>query len=498
MPPSMEELLQQVCNLADSLQRRADSAISVAPSFTNIPTSIPPLMLDPPCTSFLVKNLIAAGASQSMASELTAIHTERAAELAQNYSRVYHETCQELIRIWRSSSPIDIATLSSRVARIRVKYDKENADAADDIIRRVSSLFNSQSGTTCTTGKGFNNEYLRPLEAFFNKNRYPSRADKVYLAKRSNMSYRQINVWFQNRRSRSKMERETVQGPCLGKWHRRRDPPTGSAHHSAENEDASECEANESKEYGTGFDACRFQASLASPRSFISDEGMFSSRAPAHAFPTPYPPAVAADPFPCKSGSFQFPRPVWPRSSPPPSTLTFEECDINELASAFENLTLVTEKTSHDDGKGSEALLSSVNPVMYRSFAAPFTVHPYSTPLPSLVKSGHSPPAVTSPKVRRKTELPLPKRRPSKYRTTHAASRERPIPRSPSFGSDDSLPSLCRSVSGSSSSSDSGSDTDSPPDIGQITPPILHEKEFMSECAEFAHATPLVSGYIYG
>ncbi|EIW64297.1 uncharacterized protein TRAVEDRAFT_68139 [Trametes versicolor FP-101664 SS1] len=54
--------------------------------------------------------------------------------------------------------------------------------------------------------KPFNQEAVPKLERFFEQNAFPSRLEKMELATESNMEYRQIHVWFQNRRSRFKKE----------------------------------------------------------------------------------------------------------------------------------------------------------------------------------------------------------------------------------------------------------------------------------------------------
>lgn len=38
-------------------------------------------------------------------------------------------------------------------------------------------------------------DYVPLLEYFFEENPFPSRADKVFLAKKSGMTYKQIHVW---------------------------------------------------------------------------------------------------------------------------------------------------------------------------------------------------------------------------------------------------------------------------------------------------------------
>ncbi|KAF8581659.1 hypothetical protein K439DRAFT_1618871 [Ramaria rubella] len=50
----------------------------------------------------------------------------------------------------------------------------------------------------------FKSEYLPLFEFAFEKERFPSREDKKQLARISGMSYRQVCVWFQNRRCRRK------------------------------------------------------------------------------------------------------------------------------------------------------------------------------------------------------------------------------------------------------------------------------------------------------
>nr|AEX07900.1 HD2 homeodomain mating-type protein [Volvariella volvacea] len=52
----------------------------------------------------------------------------------------------------------------------------------------------------------FKAEFTPLLENYFAKNAYPSSADRTVLAKKSGMTQRQIEVWFQNHRNRAKKE----------------------------------------------------------------------------------------------------------------------------------------------------------------------------------------------------------------------------------------------------------------------------------------------------
>ncbi|KAG6901150.1 hypothetical protein C0995_016451 [Termitomyces sp. Mi166 len=58
----------------------------------------------------------------------------------------------------------------------------------------------------------FNREYTPLLEKYFEFNAYPSAPDRAFLARKSMMSPRQIEVWFQNHRNRARKE-----GKCLRK-----------------------------------------------------------------------------------------------------------------------------------------------------------------------------------------------------------------------------------------------------------------------------------------
>ncbi|KAG6819101.1 hypothetical protein H0H93_015466 [Arthromyces matolae] len=64
------------------------------------------------------------------------------------------------------------------------------------------------SSTTSTPEKKrvFNHEYTPFLEKYFDFNAYPSAPDRAMLARKSMMSPRQIEVWFQNHRNRAKKE----------------------------------------------------------------------------------------------------------------------------------------------------------------------------------------------------------------------------------------------------------------------------------------------------
>ncbi|KAJ8516112.1 hypothetical protein ONZ45_g6531 [Pleurotus djamor] len=60
----------------------------------------------------------------------------------------------------------------------------------------------------------FNSDFVPFLEKYFEFNAYPSAADRILMAKKSMMTPRQIEVWFQNHRNRARKE-----GKCLPRLH---------------------------------------------------------------------------------------------------------------------------------------------------------------------------------------------------------------------------------------------------------------------------------------
>lgn len=56
---------------------------------------------------------------------------------------------------------------------------------------------------------------LQQLEAMFNANKYPSVADKLYLAENLDMTVKQVTIWFQNRRCKgNKDNKKKIEGPA--------------------------------------------------------------------------------------------------------------------------------------------------------------------------------------------------------------------------------------------------------------------------------------------
>ncbi|KAG1885469.1 homeodomain protein 2 [Suillus subluteus] len=347
-----------------------------------------------------------------------------------------------------------------------------------------SSTGDKINTSSCTTK--FNNEYVPLLEYFFAENPFPTHADKAFLAKKSAMTYRQIHVWFQNRRNRMKKEGQVLRKKTV-----------------AEGATLPLDDLYQRMEKFIVPEGRKAPASPPSPPHTKQGDDMMSiadSRcnpleplAPLHAFPLSYSASCSYDPFPSKNGVTNFGAPKWLRR-PMTTVVQRPTLDIDGLVDRFSRMNILDDCGSRSRGN-------------VDSFAAvtAITVIPFPAPLPALIRGTptciapvrgplHSVPATAarhhvfdtpSPqsrpitlvplsetpkgqKARRRKIAPLPKRIPHGNPVSHRgvtpavseASVTSPSPSSPSrsssFGSESSSQSRLFSSASSTSSSSSG------------------------------------------
>ncbi|KAL7285448.1 hypothetical protein ACG7TL_000545 [Trametes sanguinea] len=165
--------------------------------------------------------------------------------------------------------------------------------ARSDYKRRTESIKLAAQGRPA-----FNHSAVPALEQFFSINPFPSRLEKFELASSCQMEYRQIHVWFQNRRSRMRKE-----GKDLRKPERKSVLPEEVENRMTEIFFPSEQEEEGDDEASSGTLSSRL------PKCRLSS--LLEAGAPSHAFPAPYPPVCDYDPFPLDSRRppFQLPCP---------------------------------------------------------------------------------------------------------------------------------------------------------------------------------------------
>ncbi|KAI9065914.1 A mating type homeodomain transcription factor [Trametes sanguinea] len=172
----------------------------------------------------------------------------------------------------------------------------------------------------------FNHSAVPILEDSFSINPFPSRLEKLELASRCRMEYRQIHVWFQNRRSRLRKE-----GIELKRPERKSALPEEVENIVTEVFFPSDQEEDGDDEALTMLTAL----SSASQKSLL-----LNIPAPAHAFPAPYPPLCADDPFPMDSRGPPFALP-WLRTPTVKKSRSSAATDLDTLASMLSKLTLI-------------------------------------------------------------------------------------------------------------------------------------------------------------
>ncbi|KAL5533900.1 hypothetical protein ACEPAG_360 [Sanghuangporus baumii] len=305
------------------------------------------LMLSVPSSSHLVRELVEAGAPRQIAeaiSEKYHVYASRLAEYQANTT--YMDTLRKL-QWCPSLGHADF--ISAFQEAQRQIYTRALSTRKERILFSVKERF----GQTAETAKEleskiFDQKFVPFLEKCFSKNRRPSREDKELLAKKTGMSYRQIHVWFQNRRSRTKKS---------------------SMRSDSQNEKLSCC-------------------SRASSVTLVEDNPLSDCITPSYAFPVMYPPEIEKDPFPCRFGDFSsFAKSCWPRS-PNATELRSSDPDVSALISVFEKLQIDDDSESKTSKKKSSrsGASKSVTKFCYEKIR-PTVIRPLHAPLTSLVRT---------------------------------------------------------------------------------------------------------------
>ncbi|KAH8099337.1 hypothetical protein BXZ70DRAFT_293416 [Cristinia sonorae] len=203
----------------------------------------------------------------------------------------------------------------------------------------------------------FRPESVPFLEKAYANNAYPNRSEKESLAWETGMEYKQINIWFQNRRARSKKDGQTPKRTATF--------------------------AVASSSYSRSPSAARTTTPLPDSNNTINNISPLSPSArpgvnessmdclscfqrPPHAYPAPYPPVCASDPFPVRNGCGSFDSP-WPRKCATRAVRS-SLLDMDTLITGMVNLALADETCN-----------SSVP-------LATFTIVPARAPLPALIR----------------------------------------------------------------------------------------------------------------
>ncbi|KAI0347782.1 hypothetical protein BDW22DRAFT_18460 [Trametopsis cervina] len=212
-------------------------------------------------------------------------------------------------------------------------------------------------------------ESTRVLEIAFRSNPYPSRNDKLALAKEARMDYKQVHTWFQNRRNRSKRDGEDLRRLTFVKDEGLSPTATSMSHDMLAMDENSEYIAS-------------IEVQTPTPRD---DSHPFELHIAPHAFPSPFPPC-------CDYASIHAPSQVrfetiWPRyPSTGNHTLPSSSDSVDSLASSLASLVLEDVMEKPRSPLNCLNTRSKYRTSQTSSACFPSAVYPPSAPLSALVQ----------------------------------------------------------------------------------------------------------------
>ncbi|KAF8078875.1 hypothetical protein FPV67DRAFT_1466731 [Lyophyllum atratum] len=397
---------------------------------------------------------------------------------------VTQEETQTMIQVWNAAyTQHTSAWVEEAFANARDAVAKAESTAAERLQKDKKPVFN--------------HEYTPVLEKYFEYNAYPSAPDRAVLARKSMMTPRQIEVWFQNHRNRARKD---------GKPLRRltEDPlPLEISLKSLERKMPLFTVPEHERKLATKSEPPRGDSSddedlptMPIPARDLVAANPLNPPRPRHAFPTPYPPRCDYDPFPTKIGTHKFCAPVWDRKPSSTRPTLKAPIDLEDFIEVFQTKLHLRVPVSHKRRPGvSQSWCAarvtipppSPHPALVRlpillplKRSSPLaTVRAPSSPLHPLQSFSPFSSPTTSMLPKQSNNIParrkvasLPRRTPKNtsiaHRGSSAVSEASPAPlqsslpasRSPSFGSD--IASDLRTPSSSSCSSSSSSPLTTP------------------------------------
>nr|AER51800.1 homeodomain 2 mating type protein [Pleurotus tuoliensis] len=199
--PNRETVLQDILQTCRSIKAttRAPQTKPSHPPQPPIPFSFPPIPnLTPP--------LHAIGLPDHISSTLVQIFHSKCTQLQRATERIFHEQDLTLLSSTNGSAihPNNLQTCVLKLYNQNVEYFQS------EILRRAKIQCDQWRTAVTTHAKpakaAFNHDFVPVLEKYFEYNAYPSAADRALIARKSMMTERQIEVWFQNHRNRARKD----------------------------------------------------------------------------------------------------------------------------------------------------------------------------------------------------------------------------------------------------------------------------------------------------
>lgn len=470
MSMSKRQLLSSLVQTAESLSIALAKRCLDVEATTPL-TSIPPLRLDSAIGVFQSDIL-----ELEIPSLLSRKASEAVTELAKSYQESYERAASRVAVL--PSSP---RSLCPRETLVNLRNTIETVFKQDDLpkiltdLKRAAEELKAKQSTyhhcqyqKVNERRTFNQEYTPLLEKYFEYNAYPSAPDRLLLARKSMMTPRQIEVWFQNHRTRARKD-----GLPLRKLTSHPLPVHVSLEALERSMPQFTIPAFERQHPERGVMAKKddLVISKAQPNPAIDILDIPGSP---HAFPTVFSPNSPSNIF-SVDGIYTFPPPKWFRR-PAAKITSYSAVDVDDLIDSFATKLHLREAAASKKDLKEEP--SSIKAARLPWFTATVTVPP-SAPHPALIQPSpwhlicsapHSPVTLEADKSPTFNLTPSRRRKPSGLpKRTPVAARRRgspATPQPPHFPSPCPAP-LSRHPSCASSSASSG--TSSPP--SPLTPP---------------------------
>ncbi|KAM5533419.1 hypothetical protein V8D89_012916 [Ganoderma adspersum] len=295
--------------------------------------ALPPLSLPTPPS--LAPQLVAAGVDEVSAQRISVAASQAANRIKSVFEVDYEQRCQSLDHnAQHFRDPRFLSTFPSTYSIIYAKALKRwSSYLLDDIAprvlhaRAVHKAVNGCRSQAPESKRPFNQSAIPVLEQFFNENAFPSRLEKLELAGKCGMEYKQIKDWFQNRRTRSRKA-----GIELSK------PQKDELLREVEESIVDALLPGVSTDEGTENDWQQRQPEFRSP--MLAGNDSFHLETPPHAFPSPYPPLCSYDPFPKDVVKRVFSLPWLRTTTTNWSAQGAVTGDVSSLTGAFSKLTI--------------------------------------------------------------------------------------------------------------------------------------------------------------
>ncbi|KAI5115550.1 hypothetical protein M0805_000540 [Coniferiporia weirii] len=385
----MQDALRAIIETSGSIRRIVSNSggfIPAAKAASTPPPDVGHLTLDVPDPATVSASLESDGIPKLIVDRFAVVFCQKCLALADRYKENYQKTALQLVEAGDSPLPLRrvLDAFQETYQKTTFRWLEEAKASIRERIAPVKKVVASATENTFVEKpkSRFNQNSVPLLEDYFEENMFPSRADKAFLARKFNMTYRQIHVWFQNRRSRSKKISTTTGGTKVS-------------------------QKSATRERTASIDNTIGRSSPIA--TIVPDSQSFPGNPPPCSFPAIYPPVIAVqeDPFPCRFGDFScFSKPHWPRRPAVASSLQ-KEMDMSALCTAFSELRI------GDDAQPPRGLRDSAKRGGC-DVTSSYTVRPMRAPLISLIRnpsssSGFSRRSISVP--RQETGIVAPKAR---------------------------------------------------------------------------------------